>query len=181
VKSINWYWLSRKGDELNWGKSTWYMTPQSGYADYSGLQGLGKTTVNMAIAGHEVVVSHAAPRPHPKTTRGKTTHAKAKTIVTRGTVIEANDSTTHEITITNTGKTVAFQLHLRALKSRTGDDILPLIFSDNYLELAPGESRTIRVTWAAKDAEGATPWFLLAGWNLDTAGSKGPVNAGFTQ
>jgi exo-1,4-beta-D-glucosaminidase len=179
VKSINWYWLAQKGDALNWNKSTWYMTPQSDYADYSALKGLAKTAVNLSVTGHETAPGR--PTARPKTTRGKTAHPKAAAAKSGAAKAESTDSTTHEITLTNTGKTVAFQLHLRALKGRTGDDILPVIFSDNYIELAPGETRTLRVTYAAKYAEGATPYFLLAGWNLDTNNSKSPVNAGFTQ
>ena len=160
IKSINWYWLSQKGDVLNWSKSTWYMTPQSGYADYSALQTLGKTTLK----------------------------------VTNRTATSSPDSASHDIVVTNTGSTVAFQVHLRALKGKEGDDILPVIFSDNYVELAPGESRTIRCTYAHKDAAqetgvtgqaagtsatiGATgtssatgekviPFFLVTAWNVD--------------
>jgi exo-1,4-beta-D-glucosaminidase len=144
VKSINWYWLSKKGDILNWSKSTWYMTPQSGYADYSALQTLGKTTLEIRSASAK----------------------KA-------------DSSVHEITVTNTGKTVAFQVHLRALKGRSGDDILPVIFSDNYLQLAPGETRIITCTYADKDAESAVPFFLASAWNLDAEASKITANAGF--
>jgi exo-1,4-beta-D-glucosaminidase len=144
VKSINWYWLSKKGDILNWSKSTWYMTPESAYADYSALQTLGKTTLAIAAGS-----------------------------------VKRADSSVHTITITNTGKTVAFQVHLRALKGRAGDDILPVIFSDNYLELAPGETRVVTCVYADRDAEGAVPFFLASAWNLDAEGGKTTANAGF--
>jgi exo-1,4-beta-D-glucosaminidase len=144
VKSISWYWLSAKGDVLDWKKSKWYVTPETGYADYSALQTLGKTALT---------VVHTSER--------------------------RADSTAYDLTITNTGKTVAFQVHVRALKGRFGDDILPVIFSDNYLELAPGETRTIRCTYADGDADGATPFFLLSAWNLDAGASKTTANAGF--
>jgi exo-1,4-beta-D-glucosaminidase len=144
VKSINWYWLSGKADILDWKKSKWYMTPETGYADYSALQTLGKTAL-------------------------KVTHASEKKA----------DSTIHDLTITNTGKTVAFQVHLRALKGRSGDDILPVIFSDDYLELAPGESRTIRCSYADRDASEATPFFVVSAWNLDAKANIGPANAEF--
>ena len=133
VKDINWYWLSTKGDELNWKKSTWFMTPQAGYADYSALRTLGNTALKMSQTG----------------------------------VAATADSSTHEITIINTGKVVAFQVHLRALKGVGGDDILPVIFSDNYLELAPGESRTIRCSYANRDADGARPHFVVTAWNMN--------------
>lgn len=144
VKSINWYWLSLKSDVLNWKKSNGFMTPETGYADYSALQDLAKTTLKMAYSSEK-----------------------------------SADSSSHVVTITNTGETVAFQVHLRALNRKSGDDILPVIFSDNYLELAPGESRAIRCTYANKDAGEATPFFLVSAWNLDGAASKATGNAGF--
>ena len=144
AKSINWYWLSKKGDVLDWNKSSWFTTPQSGYADYSALQTLGKTALTIAATG-----------------------------------VRRVDSSVHTVTITNTGKTVAFQVHLRALKGRSGDDILPVIFSDNYLELAPGETRVVTCVYGDKDAEGAVPFFLVSAWNLDLVASKAAANAGF--
>jgi len=144
VHSINWYWLSKKADVLNWKKSKWYTTPETAYTDFSGLQSLAKTALKVSYA----------------TTKGA-------------------DSTSHEVTISNTGKTVAFQVHLRALKGQRGDDILPVIFSDNYIELAPGESRVIRVTYANKDAEGIMPYFLTSAWNLDIGPSDAAKGAGF--
>ncbi|HXB32594.1 MAG TPA: glycoside hydrolase family 2 protein, partial [Puia sp.] len=77
------------------------------------------------------------------------------------------DSTVHEVTLTNTGHVVAFQVHLRALKGKAGDDILPVIFSDNYLELAPGETRVIACKYADEDAGGARAFFLVSAWNSD--------------
>jgi exo-1,4-beta-D-glucosaminidase len=133
TKSINWYWLSAKDDELNWDKSKWFYTPQSAYTDYTALQQLPKTTLK---------ISHTA-------------LAKA-------------DSTMQIVTVTNTGKAVAFFVHLRVLKGKGGDDILPVIFDDNYVSLAPGESRRINVTYSNKDAAVATPYYVTEGWNVDT-------------
>ncbi len=144
VRSINWYWLSAKGDVLDWSKSKWFVTPETGYADYSALETLGKTAVKMMV----------------------------------GIGTKKADSSVHEVTITNTGKTVAFQVHLRALKGKTGDDILPVIFSDNYLEMAPGESRVIWCKYADKDAGGARPYFVVSAWNSDgTSGTATGIGA----
>jgi len=73
----------------------------------------------------------------------------------------------HQITIKNTGKTVAFFVHIRALKEKGGEDILPVIFGDNYISLAPGESRTIKCSYEARDAGSGEPYFLVNGWNVD--------------
>ena len=91
------------------------------------------------------------------------------------------DTTRHAVTITNTGKTVAFQVHLRALKGKDGDDILPVIFSDNYLELAPGETRAIHCKYADKDAAHAEPYFVTSAWNIDVATSKTEKASGFEE
>ena len=89
------------------------------------------------------------------------------------------NETIHAVTITNTGKAVAFFVHVRVLKEKNADDILPVIFSDNYISLAPGESRTIECSYENKDAGNGTPYILTTAWNLNTAGSKTSGNSGF--
>ncbi|MFI9382960.1 glycosyl hydrolase 2 galactose-binding domain-containing protein [Kutzneria sp. NPDC052558] len=50
VVDRNVYWLSTKADTLNYDNSTWYDTPQSGYADLTGLQNLGTGKVDVAAS-----------------------------------------------------------------------------------------------------------------------------------
>ena len=50
VVDRNVYWLSTKADTLNYGSSTWYDTPQSSYADLSGLQSLGAGKVDVSAS-----------------------------------------------------------------------------------------------------------------------------------
>jgi exo-1,4-beta-D-glucosaminidase len=144
VRSINWYWLSKQKDELNWKKSTWFYTPQSAFTDYTGLKNLAATSLS---------VHH--------------------------TTSKSDGSTVHLIKVTNTDKTVAFFVHLRALKEKGGDDILPLIFSDNYLLLAPGETRTIECSYEDKYAGSGTPYIQVTAWNADKAHSEIGEGAGF--
>ena len=144
VVSINWYWLSKKDDKLNWDESDWFYTPQKDYADFSSLQKMPQTTLKVNYT---------------------TTKEGSKTI--------------HKITVTNTGKAIAFFVHLRALKGKDGDDILPIIFEDNYLLLAPGESRTIDCSYENKDAGNAVPYILTSAWNIDLQNSTAGEGAGF--
>jgi exo-1,4-beta-D-glucosaminidase len=144
TRSINWYWLSQKPDQLAWSKSKWYYTPESSFTDFTSLKNLRVTTLN---------VNYSTDR--------------------------KDNQTKHVITVKNTGKTVAFFVHVRVLKDKNADDILPVIFSDNYISLAPGESRTIDCTYENKDAAGAKPFILTTAWNLNVAGSKVSGNAGF--
>lgn len=87
--------------------------------------------------------------------------------------------TVHSIKLTNTGNTVAFFVHVRCLQHKGGDDILPVIFSDNYISLAPGESRTIECSYDNKYAAGAKPFIVVNGWNIEKAKSKAGNDAGF--
>jgi exo-1,4-beta-D-glucosaminidase len=54
--SRNFYWLSTKPDELDYAKTEWYYTPQTSFADFSGLQDLPKASLQAAlhvVAGSE--------------------------------------------------------------------------------------------------------------------------------
>ena len=85
---------------------------------------------------------------------------------------ETGVQVTHSITVMNTGKTVSFFVHLRALKNKGGEDILPVIFEDNYLLLAPGEKRTVHCSYLKKDAGILVPYITASAWNLDVKNSQ---------
>lgn len=60
-------------------------------------------------------------------------------------IVEAIEEGTYSLTLRNLSSTVAFANRLRLTNSRTGERILPAFFSDNYVTLLPGESRTLTV------------------------------------
>jgi exo-1,4-beta-D-glucosaminidase len=103
----------------------------------------------------------------------------ATTLSVHHTTTKADGSTRHKITITNTGKSVAFFVHIRMLKGKGGDDILPVIFEDNYLLLAPGETRTIDCSYEDRYAGEGAPYLQVSGWNVDAAHSEIGKDAGF--
>ena len=45
----NFYWLSKKSDQMDYMKSTWFVTPQKQYSDLSGLRSLPETRVEYKI------------------------------------------------------------------------------------------------------------------------------------
>jgi exo-1,4-beta-D-glucosaminidase len=47
------------------------------------------------------------------------------------------------VRVRNTGSSLAFQVHLRLEDADAGQEALPVFWSDNYLALLPGESRTL--------------------------------------
>ena len=61
-----------------------------------------------------------------------------------------------EVTLSNTGKTIAPFLRLN-LKNADGMQILPAVYSDNYFNLLPGERRTVTITWKRSDGDTAKP------------------------
>ena len=65
-----------------------------------------------------------------------------------------------DVILRNKGRSPAVFLRLN-LKGADGEQILPVIYSDNYITLMPGESKTIHVSWKAQDARGQQPCFEI--------------------
>ena len=82
----------------------------------------------------------------------------------RQSQVTAN-ATGNSITLTNNSNVPALMIRLN-LKGDDGEQILPVIYSDNYLHLMPGESRTIDIEWKAEDARGAKPIVEITGMNM---------------
>ena len=60
------------------------------------------------------------------------------------------------VTVKNMGKTPAVFLRVN-LKGADGEQILPVIYSDNYFTLMPGEVKTINIGWKQEDSRGQQP------------------------
>jgi Exo-beta-D-glucosaminidase Ig-fold domain len=61
----------------------------------------------------------------------------------------------------NTGDAPALMVRVKAVRQKTGDRILPAIYSDNYIALMPGESRTITTEINEVDTRGEKPTIVL--------------------
>jgi exo-1,4-beta-D-glucosaminidase len=70
------------------------------------------------------------------------------------------------VTLSNPGPSLAFFVRLRVLQSPGGAQILPSTWSDNYVSLLPGETRTLTARWRSDDAPGAAPTVAVDGWNI---------------
>jgi len=57
-------------------------------------------------------------------------------------------------------------VRLKAVRGKSGDRILPVIYSDNYIALMPGERRTIRTELEHADTRGETPRIVVEGFNV---------------
>ncbi len=70
------------------------------------------------------------------------------------------------VTLTNTGKSIAFFVRLQVTKGAGGDEILPVLWEDNYVSLMPGERRELGATYRLADLGSARPAVKISGWNL---------------
>jgi exo-1,4-beta-D-glucosaminidase len=68
-----------------------------------------------------------------------------------------------DVELRNTSQALAFQVMVAA-RTKSGDLIAPVFWSDNYIELMPGEARTLTAI-LPKDAP-ADAEVLLSGWNI---------------
>jgi exo-1,4-beta-D-glucosaminidase len=70
------------------------------------------------------------------------------------------------VTLQNPSKALAFFVHLAVRKGPGGEEVLPVLWEDNYVTLLPGETRELTATYAPKDLGGATPVVTIDGWNI---------------
>ena len=73
------------------------------------------------------------------------------------------------VTVSNPGRALAFAIRLKVKKGAEGDEILPVLWEDNYFALLPGETRRVTATWQARDLGRATPVVEIQGWNVAPA------------
>ena len=70
------------------------------------------------------------------------------------------------VTIENPSKAIAFFVHLAVRKGAGGEEVLPVLWDDNYVTLLPGETRELEAAFAPKDLGPAKPVVTLDGWNV---------------
>jgi hypothetical protein len=71
-----------------------------------------------------------------------------------------------EVSVQNPSRSIALMGHLQLRKDRSGDRVLPVFYSDNYLSLLPGERKSLTVDVAAADLGGEQPVLAVDGWNV---------------
>jgi beta-galactosidase/beta-glucuronidase len=68
--------------------------------------------------------------------------------------------------LTNTSRNPAIMVRLKVIREKSGDRILPVIYSDNYVSLMPGEQRTILIELEDADTRGEKPAVVVEGFNI---------------
>lgn len=74
-------------------------------------------------------------------------------------------------TVENPSRTPALLVRLKAVREKSGDRILPVLYEDNYFTLLPGETRRIRTELKQADTRGERPAIVIEGFNVDEPSS----------
>ena len=91
---------------------------------------------------------------------------KVKLKATDRTEHKGENAITH-VTIENPSKNLAFFVRLKVDKGPKGEEILPVVWEDNYISLLPGEKREVTATYRASELGTAKPVVEISGWNVE--------------
>jgi exo-1,4-beta-D-glucosaminidase len=70
------------------------------------------------------------------------------------------------VEVRNPSKSLAFQIHLSIVDGKSGEEILPVLWDDNYFSLMPGESRSV-IAHNSPAANAGQLRLEVDGWNID--------------
>lgn len=91
---------------------------------------------------------------------------KVKLAMTEHTERQGENELTH-VVLENPTKNLAFFVRLKVDKGKAGDEILPVLWQDNYVSLLPGEKREITATYKAGELGVAKPYVEVSGYNVE--------------
>ncbi|MGC1901954.1 MAG: hypothetical protein WA716_25100, partial [Pseudolabrys sp.] len=72
-----------------------------------------------------------------------------------------------EVRLKNTSAALAFQVRLAVEAGKPSEEILPVLWEDNYVSLLPGEERTVEARFPNKHSIGSHPTLKISGWNIE--------------
>ncbi|MET9032748.1 discoidin domain-containing protein [Streptomyces mirabilis] len=90
-------------------------------------------------------------------------------------VSRSGTGTRRELTavVKNRGSALAPMVRLSLLDDHSGERVLPTLYSDNYLWLLPGESRTITLSWPAHALPSSRPALGVSAYNSPRTVARG--------
>jgi exo-1,4-beta-D-glucosaminidase len=91
---------------------------------------------------------------------------KVKLKVTDHSERKGEEEITH-VVLQNQSKSLAFFVRLKVDKGAKGEEILPVVWEDNYISLMPGEMRELTATYRARELGTAKPAVEVIGWNAE--------------
>ena len=91
---------------------------------------------------------------------------KVKLKVSERSERQAGNELTH-VTLTNPTKNLAFFVRLKVNRGEHGNEVLPVLWQDNYISLLPGETREVTATYRLSDLGNERPSVEINGWNVE--------------
>jgi exo-1,4-beta-D-glucosaminidase len=91
---------------------------------------------------------------------------KVKLKVTDRSERKGEEEITH-VVLQNPSKSLAFFIRLKVDKGAKGEEILPVVWEDNYISLLPGEKREVTATYRAAELGTSKPAVEIIGWNVE--------------
>jgi exo-1,4-beta-D-glucosaminidase len=91
---------------------------------------------------------------------------KVKLKVASHSEAKGGDTVTH-VTLENPSKSLAFFVRMKVDKGKGGEEILPVLWQDNYISLLPGEKRELTATYQTSKLGAAKPTVEVSGWNVE--------------
>jgi len=79
---------------------------------------------------------------------------------------KGEEEITH-VTLENPSKSLAFFVRLKVDKGAKGEEILPVVWEDNYISLMPGEKREVTASYRASELGAAKAAVEVSGWNVE--------------
>jgi exo-1,4-beta-D-glucosaminidase len=93
------------------------------------------------------------------------------------------DGASVQVRLKNTSAALAFQVRLAVETGKAGEEILPVLWEDNYVSLLPGEERIVAARFPSRHSIGSRPTLKISGWNIKTEtrviGGTGDERLGF--
>jgi hypothetical protein len=94
------------------------------------------------------------------------------TLEAKATSSDEADKRTVTVTLHNPSKNIALMAHLQLRRQKSGERVLPVFYSDNYISLLPDETRTVAIEAAASNFNGEDALVVFDGWNVTVAPAK---------
>lgn len=91
---------------------------------------------------------------------------KVKLSVTSSSERKGEDEIT-TVRLQNPSKNLAFFVRLKVNRGKGGEEILPVLWQDNYISLLPGEARQITASYRASELGTLKPAIEVSGWNVE--------------
>lgn len=74
---------------------------------------------------------------------------------------------TAKVKLKNIGSHLAFQIHLAITNGKSGDEINPTYWEDNYISLLPGEERELTAVFTSNELDNSNVSLKVEGWNIE--------------